>query len=297
MTIELEESVILEEGENLADSAIGGLWVNFRQTLIPAQAKELDQSFNLIMLANPDSIMPSLISEALVDEYPEQAQRKQTVYTIITYNLIELIEGLGIKLFDEVGEDKLRYLHNLASLFFELEEYEDLIGLRGLLGSFDIPPVNRLLQMMAIYWGEDEDLSEYECMIEDVSEVTLKSVSDSLFNPEDIDTAPKPIQDRIVANREFLKGTIAWRHITSNGELGGSVKSFLTFFETDLRALLGEDTSDGFVAFAREVIGFFIISEINSDVLKDKVSQYLYTMISDMHAMMRVESLIKQVVL
>lgn len=297
MIIEREESVILEEGANLADEAIGGLWIEFRKSLHPAQAKELDDAFNLIMITNPDSLMPSQIVRVLVDEQYHIPEKKQTVYVVVTTNIIDVLEKLGIVLFDEVGEDKLKFLYKLANVFLELEEYEDIIGLKGLLESYDIPPVNRLLQVLAIYWGEEEDLSEYECILKDVSEVTLKSIKDALFNPEDVETAPKPIQDRILANKKLLEGTIAYRHVTSNGQLGGSVRSFLTFFERDLQAILHKETSDAMVEYAKEAIGLYLISEINNEYLKDKVTQYLYSVVTDMHALMRIEKMIEQVVI
>lgn len=297
MIIEREESVILEEGANLADEAVGGLWIAFRNAIPAAQAKELDDAFNLIMISNPESLMPSQITQILVDESQDTSRQKQSIFVVVTTNIIDQLERMGFTLFDEVGEDKLEFLYKLANVFFELEEYQDLIGLKGLLESYDIPPVNRLLAMLALYWGEEEDLSEYECMIQDVSESTLKSVKDSLFNPEDIDTAPKPIQDRIIANKKFMEGTIAYRHVTSNGQLGGSVRSFLTFFERDLQAILHEETPDAMVKYAREAISLYLISEINNEYLKDKVTQYLYSVITDMHALMRIERMIEQVVI
>ncbi|MNM18447.1 hypothetical protein D3C81_287400 [compost metagenome] len=297
MIIEREESVILEEGANLADQAVGGLWIVFRNSIPFVQGKELDDAFNLIMIADPDSLMPSQITQVLVDESMDIARQKQTIFVIVTTNIIDQLERMGITVHDEVGEDKLEFLYKLVNVFFELEEYQDLIGLKGLLESYDIPPVNRLLAMLALYWGEEEDLSEYECMIKDISESTLKSIKDSLFNPEDIDTAPKPIQDRIIANKKLLEGTIAYRHVTSNGQLGGSVRSFLTFFERDLQAILHEETPDAMITYARETIGLYLISEINNEHLKDKVTQYLYSVITDMHALMRIERMIEQVVI
>lgn len=298
MIIEHEESVVFEEGAFLGDQLIGGLWTTFRNAIPRLQAKELDEVFNLIMVSDPDSLLPSQVSTVLVDEQLDVPMKKQTVYVVMTTNIIALLKRLGVEVFEDIaGEDKLGELYKLANFFFILEEYEDLIGLKGLLESYDIPPVNRLLQAMTVYMGEDEDLSEIECLVEDVSEVALKAIKDALFNPEDIESTPKPIQDRIIANKLLIEGTLAYRHVTNNGQLGGSVLNFCNFFKGDLEALTDDPTEANLIQYAKEMIGIYLISEINNEWLKDKLSQRLFNVITDMNALIKVEQLIEQVVL
>lgn len=298
MLIERDDAVILEDGECLADAIVGGLWTTFRNSIPTLQSKELDKAFNFIMMADEDSLMPSQIASCLVDEYLDLPTKKQTVYVIITTNIIELLVRLGVTLDDDVaGEDKLPQLNVLASFFYELKEYEDLIGLKGLLESQDIPPVNRYLQAMQVYWGEEFDISEYECLIEDVSEVTLKAIKDALFSPDDVETAPASLQRRILDNKAFLVGTKAYDHVTSNGQLGGSVSNFLNFFKEYLEELLETGTEKDMLLYAKETLGFFIISEINDNWLKEKATTYLYSVITDVVTLTKVEAMIEEVII
>jgi len=298
MLIERDDAVILEDGECLADTFVGGLWTTFRNSIPSLQSKELDKAFNFIMMADEDSLMPSQISHVLVDEYLDLPTKKQTVYVIIATNIIELLVRLGVVLNDDVaGEDKLAELNILAGFFYDLKEYEDIIGLKGLLESQDIPPVNRYLQAMTVFYGEEFDVSEFECLIEDVSEVTIKAIKDALFNPDDVETPPASLQRRIIENKGFLAGTKAYDHVTSNGQLGGAVSNFLNFFKDYLEDLLEDATEKNMLQYAKEVLGFFIISEINDEWLKDKASQYLYSIITDVVTLTKVEAMIEEVII
>ena len=294
MLIEHEDAIVLDESEWLADTLVGGLWTSFRNSIPALQATELDKAFNLIMMADGESLMPSQLTSVLIDEYLDLSVKKQTVYVVIATNIIDLLTRMGVTLDEDiVGEDKLSQLFVLANFFFELKEYEDLIGLKGLLESYDIPPVDRYLRAMSVYWGEDFDISEYECLVQDVSEVTLKTIKDALFNPDDVETPPEPLQRRVIANKELLMGTKAYDHVVKNGQLGCSMISFLSFYKEELETIMEKDT----LAYAKEVLGFYLISEINNEYLKDKVTQYLYSMITDVVTLGKVEALIDSVVI
>lgn len=298
MLIETDEAVILEDGENLADVFVGGLWTTFRNAIPTLQSKELDKAFNLIMMADEESLLPSQLASILIDEYLDLPTKKQTVYVAITTNIIALLTGLGVTLFeDEAGEDKLRQLSVLANFFYELREYEDLIGLKSLLECQDIPPVNRYLQAMQTYWGDEFDISDYECLIQDVSEVTLKAIKDALFSPDEVENPPETLTRRILDNKAFLQGTKAYEHVTSNGQIGGSVATFMSFFQDYLEDLLEDATEQETLQYAKEVIGLYIISEINDEWLKDKVTQYLYSVVNDVIVLTKVEALIAEVVI
>lgn len=296
MIIEHEESVTLEEGAYLADTLVGGLWSELRNAIPANQAKELDESFNLIMLSQPESLMPSQLTDLLINEALDIPAKKHQVYLILTTNIIDVLEQLGFVFnHDFLGEDNLPALTRLLSFFMELQEYEDLIGLKHVLEAYDIPPVNRLFLVMQLYLGEDLDLSEYETFIEDVSEVTLKAIKDALFNPEEIENVPTPIEQRIRANATLIEGTLAFEHVKKNGQLGGSVKSFLSFYRRNLEVLLAQQTEDSTLQYAKEIIGFFLVSEINNEWLKDKMTQYLYSVIEDPLTLTRIEDLIQRV--
>lgn len=298
MLIEREEAILLDDDEYLADNLVGGLWTTFRNSIPSLQCKELDKAFNLIMLSNENSLLPSQLTSMLIDEYADLPTKKQNVYVAITTNIIELLTNLGITLDDDVaGEDKLRQMNVLVDFFFELREYQDLIGLKSLLESQDIPPVNRYLQAMQVYWGEDFDISDYECLLLDVSEVTIKAIKDALFSPDETEAPPESLQRRIVDNKEFLKGTKAYEHVTSNGQLGGSITNFVNFFKDYLEELLEDGREQSKLQYAKEVLGFYIISDVNDGLLKDNATKRIYAVVDDMALLMKIDALIEQVIL
>lgn len=294
MLIEREESVVLEEGAALGDLLIGGLWTTFRNAIPDEQSKILDRGFNLIMLADEDSLLPSQIAGLLLDDFKDTAAKKLSVFTAITTNIIVLLEGFGIVLNeDEAGENKLTELVNLADFFFDLNDYQDLIGLKGLLESQDIPPVNRFLQAMVIFYGEDFNITEYELLLVDVSEVTIKTIKDALFSPDDTINPPDSLVNRVIANKHLLEGTKAHAHVIRNGQIGGTVASFMAFFKEHLEDLLDAETENETLQYAREVIGIFIISEVNDSLLVDRVTKQIYSVVNDAVTMMKVDQLIK----
>lgn len=298
MLIDLEESVDLNEEGNLADHMIGGMWITFRSAVPSLQTKILDNAFNLIMLSDENSVLPSQIADLLANTDLELSVKKQAIFVLMAVNTINLLTEMGITLnHDVTGEDKLKELSKLLDLFLSLQDYEDLIGLKSLLECMDIPPVDRLLQTMQKFWGEDADLSEYECMLVDVSEVTLKAIKDTLFCPEELINTPDNIVNRVLANKTLMEGTKAYEHLVNNGQAGGTMPTYLNFFKAYLEELLEVNTLEANLTYAREVLCFFLISEINDHWLKEKATKYLYTVIEDITSITKVEEMIEGVVI
>lgn len=298
MLIDLEESVDLNEEGNLADHMVGGMWITFRSAVPSLQTKILDNAFNLIMLSDENSVLPSQIADVLANTDLDMPVKKQAIYVLLTVNTINLLTEMGVTLNqDVVGEDKLKELTRLLDLFLSLQDYQDLIGLKSLLECMDIPPVNRLLGIMEKFWGEDADLSEFECMVEDVSEVTLKAIKDSLFCPEELTNTPDNIVNRVLANKAFIEGTKAYGHLVNNGQAGGTMPTYLNFFKDPLEELLEANTLEGNLQYAKEVLCLFLISEINDHWLKEKALQYIYTVIEDITSITKVEEMIEGVII
>jgi hypothetical protein len=298
MLIDVEESVDLNEEGNLADVMVGGMWITFRSAIPPLQAKILDKAFNLILLSDENSVLPSQIADLLSNTDIDLPVKKQAIFVMLTVNIINLLTEMGITLNQDVaGEDKIKELTKLLDFFLSLQDYQDLIGLKSLLECMDIPPVNRLLQAMQKFWGEDEDLSEYECMIEDVSEVTLKAIKDTLFSPDEMVNTPDNIVTRVIANKTFMEGTHAYDHLINNGQAGGTMSTYLNFFKAPLEALLEANTLEANLQYAREVIALYLISEINDNWLKEKATQYLYSVIEDIASITKVEEMMEGVII
>lgn len=316
MIIETQEAVVMHEDEDLAATLMGGIWSDFKDCIPEPQAKILTEGFNLILLSDPaqtqaedledpdfltgrsGSLVPNLITEILIDENTHIPEKKNSVFQIITGNIIETLVKMGFTLNeDEVSQDRLMQLCQLVHLFYDLQNYQDLIGLAGLLESTDIPPKERYLMLMQRYKGDNFDIDVYELMVDDVSEVTLKAIRDALLQEEAVDMPPQTIIKRIIQNKDLLDGTLVYAHIRNNGQIGGSVQSFLNFYSRELEEYTDEPTPDKLVQYGKEVTAMFLASELNTPVLKDRLVSYLSGIVTDYKAMVDIETLINRLVL
>lgn len=319
MIIETNEAILVEENEDLALVVMGGIWGDFKKSIPEIQAKVLTEGFNLILLSNtsssdinelldPDSMsgftnstLPTIMTNLLVDDTIHTAEKKNLVFEHITGNIIELLVKMGFTINqDEASEEYLAQLTKIGSLFYDFEEYQDLIGLCDILASRDIPPKERYLLVMERYLGDTFDLDVYERLIEDVSEVTIKAIHDGLRREDASEGVPDNIVERVVGNKDLLEGTIAFAHIRNNGQLGGSVESFMSFFGVELDNIQtnsgGNETKAQF-QYAREVLALFMCSELNNNVIRDSIMRYMSTRITDYPAMVKFEALVQKLVL
>ena len=318
MIIETQNAIVMNEDEDLAIPLMGGIWSDFKDSIPEPQAKILTEGFNLILLGEPgntspegteadegfehgmqdDSLLPNLITAVLVDDTTHTAEKKNAVFQLITGNIIEVLVKMGFTLNeDEVSQDRLLHLCQLVSLFYDLNNYQDLIGLADVLDSADIPPKDRYLMVMQKYLGTNFDIDVYELMVDDVSEVTLKAIRDSLLQEDITEMPPQAIIKRIIQNKGELDDTLVYKHIRNNGAVGGAVQSFLNFYRRELEVLTDEPTSESLVQYGKEVTAIFLASELNTPVLKDKLVRYLADIVTDYQASIRIENLINRLVL
>jgi len=316
MLIEKDEAILLEDDDDLAEGLIGGIWTSFKQSIPEAQAKVLVTGFNLIILGDPEqtsqdleeidgvlgnkteSLLPGMITNVLVDESITVAQQKMVVYELITNNIIETLVRLGFILNDDnLNHEKLQEMCEIVSFFYEMDSYEDLIGIADLLESSDIAPVDRFLMAMQKYLGEDADLTVHELLLLDVSEVTLKVIRDNLVFGEITEAMPETLIQRVRDNVETIKGTCAYDHIINNGQPGSAVDVYVSFFAPQLKPMLDAGTSESSLQYCKEMIGIFLISEVNSPRLKEELLEFLYTMINDHMVLNRVETAVNALVL
>lgn len=320
MIIETQEAISVDDDEDLAPLVMGGVWSEFIMSIPESQARILTEGFNLILLSNvsrggmeelmdpeaaggfTNSTLPNILTNLLVDDTIHTAEKKNLVFGHITGNIIELLVKMGFIVDEDLAtEEHLSALCKLASLFYDLNEYQDLIGLTDILDSQDIPPKDRYLMVMQRYLGENFDVGIYEDMILDVSEVTIKALRDALLQEDASEGVPDNIVVRLVANKALLEGTLAFVHIRSNGQLGGSIESFLTFFSSDLAGLrilaVGSDETKTQYRYGLEILAFHMCSELNNHVMRDTVMRYFSEHITDYQALIKLETLVQKLVL
>lgn len=316
MIIETQDAVVMNEDEDFAVTLMGGIWSDFKDSIPEAQAKILTEGFNLILLSNPsesaqedlsdpdflsgrsDTLLPNVITAALVDDTTHTAEKKNAVFQLITGNIIEVLVKMGFVLNeDEVSQDRLAQLCQLVSLFYDLNNYQDLIGLADVLDSTDIPPKDRYLMVMQKYLGDNFDIDVYELMVDDVSEVTIKAIRDTLLQEDLTEAPPQMIVKRIIQNKAELNDTLVYTHVRNNGQVGGSVQSFLNFYRRELEVYTDEPTPEKLIRYGKEVTAIFLASELNTPVIKDNLMRYLADIVTDYQALIQLETFINRLVL
>lgn len=318
MLIQADAAILMEQDEDLALTVIGGPWGEFKKTIPEVQAKVLVEAFNLILLtdssnpvsdqeapldedsviARPSTLVPYQISNLLVDEMQEISGKKLRVYEILLESVLNLLRQLGFSINEEmVQAETLPALCKIGHFLFEVQGYQDLIGMAGILESRDIPPAERYIMCLQKYYGEDFDVDVYYEILDDVSEITLQTVLNDLSGDNLSEALPDSLIARIQANKELLDGTLAWQHIRLNGQLGGSIESFLSFFEGELAPLTQNLTGDNVLAYVKELAGFYLISDVNSPHIKERLSVNINNWIDDPVVLMKAEAFVNKLVL
>lgn len=315
MLINAEEAILLAEGEDLAAGMIGGPWLLFKQSIPEPQAKILVNAFNLILLADgtqdepgeidedtvmgrTGSLLPVQVQNLLVDETVSLPNKKAFVYEFMIDNTMSLLTGIGITVNEFYATAQmLPYICKIGYFFYEMQGYQDLIGIGSTLEAYDIPPVDRFLLVMERYLGEGTDMTPYELLVSDVSEVTIKTIKDALEDEDPSVGIPEPLIKRVRANLPALEGTLAYMHIRSNGQLGGSLEGFLNFFQKELSVLQENLTGENVLAYIKELIGFYLISEVNSPAIKERLNKTVYDLVDDMVVLNKAEAMINKLVL
>ena len=294
MFIETDEVVMMEAEEDLAAKLIGGIWVDFKASIPAPQAKILTDGFNLILLNVPESLLQSVITEIIVDETFDTPIKKKQIYELITNNIIDVLTRLGFTInLDEVTHERVEELIHVGNFFHEMDHYEDVIGLGDILDSVDIPPVDRFLLIFQKYVGDSVPLVNYELLLQDVSEVTLKAIRDNLLSGDVEDGIPANIIKRVRANKALIENTLAYHHVINNGRVGSPVDTLMNFFKPDLAKLLDYPSTDNQVAYGKEVMGLYLISELNNEPLRDQLLAFINNdVITDHLALLAVEKMI-----
>lgn len=293
MNIETDEVVVMGADEDLAATLIGGIWVDFKASIPDPQAKILTDGFNLILLNVPESLLQNVITEILVDETFDTPLKKKQIYELITNNIIDVLTRLGFIInLDEVTHERAEELINVGNFFHDMDHYEDVIGLGDILDSVDIPPVERFLLIFQKYVGDSVSLVNYELLLQDVSEVTLKAIRDNLLTGDVEEGIPITLIKRIRTNKALIESTLAYEHVIHNGRVGSPVETLLNFFKPDLAKLLDYPSMDNQIAYGKEVMGLYLISELNSDTLREQLLVLVNNVITDHLALLAVEKMI-----
>jgi len=275
----------------------GNVWNEFMETIPDPHVVLFEKGLAIIFRAFPESLVSTQIVELVVDEQLDANMRSMALRKIIYDNIRDIINKMGVSLNNDYLEvDHLDLLCDIADFFFVVTLIEDsLHTIYPQLMATELHPKYRFINAFgkAMCDEEEPDLSELECILDDVSEVTLKEICDSLTGVENHDVPPENVIKRVVGAKATMDGSLGYQHVRNGGGLGSPVDSYLNFFSPELGKLLAENTLDSYIEYGRNVISLHLISEINDDKIKETLLRYFEGRLDDLTALIRIESMIK----
>jgi len=275
----------------------GNVWNEFMETIPEPHVELFEKGLAIVFRAFPESLVSTQIIELVVDEQLDSNMRSMALRKIIYDNIRDIINKMGITLNNDYLElDHLDLLCDIADFFFVVTLIEDSMStVYPQLQATDVHPKYRFIHAFtkAMTDTEEPDISELECVLDDVSEVTLDTICASLTGHDNQDIPPDNIIKRVVGAKDVLDGSLGYQHVRNGGGLGSPVENYLNFFAHELRVLLEQDTLESYIEYGRNVISLYMISELNDDRIKEALLNYFDGRLDDLTALIRIESIVK----
>ena len=275
---------------DLLGEELGDTWLSFKKCITDYNTNIFKESFNLIKISLPETTLGMQINGVLINESLTVTEQIYEIRSMLITNIIDIAVQMGIKIdVDATTIDSLPILTNIVDAVYTLDGYEDLLSLSAILEDKDTHPVDRFISLLETIYNID-DLSYYENLIMEVSEYTLETIRLSLISPDATVEVPNEVKTRVIANKAFLKDTLAAFHVTHGGNMGGSFATLLNTFQSDLPELRESDPK----RYIKELVGLSLLSDISNGGLVDELSTRITTDFQDAQLLFYADDVIKQ---
>lgn len=285
-----ENNAIDLTGVQLLSVEIGETWDNFGKCITESNYNIFNRAFNLIQVSDEDTTAGAEILHILIDEGLSVTEQTFEIRDLLITNIIEIITRLGITIDkDQLDINSLPVLCNLVDVVYILDGYEDLLSLSVILEAEDIPNADRFIMLISKVFSID-DMSDYECLITDVSEMTLLVIKRSLVSPDAEIPVPDWILSRIKKNKEFFKGTLAWEHVTQGGGLGLTWETLKSFYKDRLEDVKSKDQKQGI----KDTVALMVLTNITDTDFLDRVTKEITEEYADLKKIFFADKLVKE---
>jgi len=281
---------------------IGNLWLEFSSQVPSEHIALYERGIATVLFAYPDSLMPSQIIELLSDETLAPEDRGMALRYVLLDQLVDIINKMGVTLNKDFVEVKhLTEFLNMAEFFYVCSEIEDAYNtILPMLLASDNAPKYRLIGCLGkafFFENEDPDVSEYECLIDDVAESTLKALADAITQEDTSDIPPDSVIQRLKANQAIYGDTLAYQYVRKGGSLCNALETYLNYFRQQLSELLNEDGIEYTVQYGKDIIALHLISDLNNSQIIDKLLTFFDGRVDNIAAVFQIEKLVKTLVL
>ncbi|WZX10436.1 hypothetical protein ACP1_0147 [Aeromonas phage ACP1] len=287
-------SEIIDLGDrNLAVENLGEMWQDFAARLMPEAAILFKDAYNLISISLPENGNDIQITNILIDESLETSDTVMHIRKLLIDSIVDCLQMMGIIIdYDYVSPDSLKDLVHILDTIYTLDGMDDLMQLVEILDDELIDAKERFIRVIERV-EPDYDLENFPYMIKEVSPNVTKGILIGLniLDNDDTEYMEPTIKRRVQANKEFLKETLAWEHITKGGASTLSLEVLMTLFVSDLGIKLTENKLDYF----KQVLSLMLISDLTDGQIKSQYFALLEEVAENMDEIYKAQTLLEKV--
>ena len=287
-------SEIIDLGDrNLAVENLGEMWQDFAARLMPEAAILFKDAYNLISISLPENGNDIQITNILIDESLETSDTAMHIRKLLIDSIVDCLQMMGIIIdYDYVSPDRLKDLVHILDTIYTLDGMDDLMQLVDVLDDELIDAKERFIRVIERV-EPDYDLENFPYMIKEVSPNVTKGILIGLniLDNDDTEYMEPTIKRRVQANKEFLKETLAWEHITKGGASTLSLEVLMTLFVSDLGIKLTENKLDYF----KQVLSLMLISNLTDGQIKSQYFALLEEVAENMDEIYKAQTLLEKV--
>lgn len=287
-------SEIIDLGDrNLAVENLGDMWQDFAARLMPEAAILFKDAYNLISISLPENGNDIQITNILIDESLETPDTVMHIRKLLIDSIVDCLQMMGIIIdYDYVSPDSLKDLVHILDIIYTLDGMDDLMQLVEILDDELIDAKERFIRVIERV-EPNYDLENFPYMIKEVSPNVTKGILIGLniLDNDDTEYMEPTIKRRVQANKEFLKETLAWEHITKGGASTLSLEVLMTLFVSDLGIKLTENKLDYF----KQVLSLMLISDLTDGQIKSQYFALLEEVAENMDEIYKAQTLLEKV--
>ena len=288
--------LVISDKTKIAVDELGESWSNFESLLTPETALLFNTSYNLITIGVKECSLPLDITNTLINEGLDTSSLISSIRQIFLVYLTDVLGTMGILIDkDQVDSDSLPYLNNILNVIYALDDVDDVMGLIFILENHTFTNKDKLVEIIIkLYDLDDED--QYPNLIFDVSADVIKGLLiglGALTIDDSENYVDANIANRIKANKTFLEGTIAEKHIKDGGGIGLSYEAISNLYINDIAKIMVENP----IKYYKEIIGILIISSLTDVEIESGYEGMVKDFANDLTELHSASRLIEEVVI
>lgn len=274
---------------------LGEMWEDFIARCLPDHATLFTESYNLIAISVPESFVDSTLTHLLIDEGIDTSDLMSHVRKLFIDSIIDCLQLMGIIIDNDYVEmNSLQELKVILDTIYLVDGMTDLIGLLDILNDSELTPKERFISVIRTAQPQ-YDMENAENLIKDVSTNVIRGImiGINVIDEDDTEWVDPSLQTRIKANKEFLKGSLANKHITDGGGVGLTMDSYLNLFTSELGMIL----MDGTQTYLSSVLSLMLISSLTDAQIVGQYNSLVEDQCNNIEEIYKAQEFLKGVVL